>query len=117
MKIPASIAALVFACGSAAIAAQAKDAEAGASYSTVAASDQKAGGGVVDKTKDALRRMGDKMRSTGNRISDKVANQGGQKSTVRDGEQDTRAMGASPAEQARQARMDEAYSNWQAKQK
>jgi hypothetical protein len=137
MKIPALIAVAALACGSA-FAAQPyssgsrdADTEAGRSHSTAVSKDMHAAdkqaskpNGVVAKTKNAMHRMGDKMRNAGHRVAAK----GQPKSTVRDDEKsysdpqgaDTRAMGAAGSDRvdrARQARMDEAYSHWQSKQK
>jgi hypothetical protein len=66
----------------------------------------------MDKTKRAFHRMGDKMRSMGHR----VANSGKK-------DDDTHAMGAGSAtddnkpDSARQKRIDDAYANWNSKQK
>ena len=123
MKSSALITAMALACA-AAVAAPASGADdtARSRNSTAAASDSKAnpsGGGVVDKTKSALRRLGDKIRSAGNRGEQNRDEHGVARNGVRGS--DTRAMGApgtDPTEDpARRARMDEAYTNWQSRQK
>jgi hypothetical protein len=91
-----------------------KDHSATQNQSTAAAANDQSsakGEGLIDKTKRALHRMGDKMRSAGHR----VANSGKKDS-------DTRAMGAGSAtdrdqDSSRQKRMDDAYANWNSKQK
>lgn len=79
---------------------------------TAAAAEQSSGEGIVDKTKRALHRMGDKMRSAGHRVANATH------SNERKDANDTRAMGAagSDQDQARRQRMDDAYGNWHSKQ-
>ena len=71
------------------------------------------GNGVVDKTKRAFSRMGDKIRNTGERLGQKLG-------TDKDSRHDTRAMGASGSgeaqDQGRRQRMDDAYANWRDRQ-
>lgn len=71
------------------------------------------GDGVVDKTRRAFSRMGDKIRHTGERLGQKLG-------TGQDSRDDSRAMGASGSDEAqdpgRRQRMDEAYANWRGKQ-
>lgn len=123
MKTSALIAAVALACGSSAFAAQSDTkTEAGRTHSAMADKHAApASGGVVEKTKNVFRRMGDKMRSAGNRISDKTKGASANSRVGDDAQSpDTRAMGATGPgreDQARRARMDEAYSNWQSKQK
>ena len=83
-------------------------------------------GGVVDKTKKAMHRMGDKMRHAGDRVGKHVPKAGpardsrdqAMKNDMRsDMPSDTRSMGAAGTDSGRQARMDDAYSNWKSRQK
>jgi hypothetical protein len=91
-----------------------KDHSASQNQSTAAAANDQSnakGEGLMDKTKRALHRMGDKMRSAGHRVA-----HAGKK------DNDTHAMGAGSAtgreqDSARQKRMDDAYANWSSKQK
>ena len=121
--IPALLTTAALACGSAFAAGDysSGSAEGGPtqrSQSAAAASDSPSksakGEGLVAKTKRAMHRMGDKMRSAGRKSSDNDAiNQAA-------AGRDTRSMGAAGSQaqdSARQRRMDEAYANWQAKQK
>jgi hypothetical protein len=119
MKIPALLSAAALVCGSAFAAGQyGTESATQRSQSTAAASDSASksakGDGLVAKTKRALHRMGDKMRSAG------------RKSTANDdinqaaAQRDTRSVGAAGSDtqdSARQRRMDEAYANWKSKQK
>ena len=114
MKIAALAAVVALTCGTA-FAAQDYSAERDANSARPAAvskdsHSKSAGGGIVDKTKRAFHRMGDKMRSMGKR-SDKSTDQ-----AARD---DTRSMGAAGTDtqdSSRKRRMDDAYANWQSKQ-
>ena len=122
MKIPALLTAAALACGSAFAAGEYSSGSAeGAtqhSQSSAVASDSAPksakGEGLVAKTKRALHRMGDKMRSAGRKSSDNDAiNQAA-------AGRDARSMGAAGSntqELDRQRRMDEAYANWKSKQK
>lgn len=97
-------------------------------------------GGVVDKTKNALHRAGDKMRHAGERVGKHVprsgaardSNEHAMNSDMRQGhhamnrdmrdkhhavDSDTRSMGAGGTDSARQARMDDAYANWKSRQR
>ncbi len=111
MKMAAFLAAAALACGSA-MAADSKT-EPGQRVSNEHPA-KASGDGVVDKTKRAFSRMGDKIRHTGERLGQKLG-------TDKDSRHDARAMGASGSEQAqedqaRRQRMDEAYANWRGKQ-
>jgi hypothetical protein len=66
------------------------------------------------KTKQALKRAGQKVRETGQRIAS-----AGRKATNRDDQADvnSQSMGAAGSDNARRARMDEAYANWKSRQK
>ena len=111
MKIPVLITAVALACGSAvAQSSYSNDRDAHSNrsaatapdHSSKAASDE----GIVAKTKRAFQRMGDKIRSAGNKSKDNA-----DKSAA---SSDTRTMGAAgsdSADSARRARMDEAYAN------
>jgi rhamnose utilization protein RhaD (predicted bifunctional aldolase and dehydrogenase) len=122
MKIPALLTAAALACGSAFAAGQygsgSADSATQRSQSTAVSSDSASksakGDGVVAKTKRALHRMGDKMRSVGRKSTDNdEINQAAAR-------HDTRSMGAAGSEtpdSARQRRMDDAYANWKSKQK
>jgi hypothetical protein len=121
MKIPALLTAAALVCGSAFAAGQYGSASADratqSSQSTAAASDSASkakGDGLVAKTKRALHRMGDKMRSAGRKST---ANDDINQAAAR---HDTRSMGAAASntqDSARQRRMDDAYANWKSKQK
>lgn len=68
----------------------------------------------MDKTKRAFHRMGDKMRDTGHRITNKTNSKDDGDKTRYSSKNDTRSMGASgsdTSDSARRARMDEAYAN------
>ena len=121
MKIPVLLTAAALACGSAFAAGEyGSSAESATqrSQSSAVASDSAPksakGEGLVAKTKRALHRMGDKMRSAGRKSPDNDAiNQAA-------AGHDTRSMGAAVSntqEIDRQRRMDEAYANWKSKQK
>ena len=115
MKIRALVTVLALACGTA-FAAQdtsstaAEDA-ANRNQSTAASTDtQPKKGGLVDKTKNAMHRMGDKIRSAMHRKD---------KSTQAAAKSDTSSMGAASSDtqdSARQQRMDGAYASWKSKQ-
>ena len=79
-------------------------------------------GGVVDKTKSALHRAGDKMRHAGERVGRHVPKSGPHHDSKdhamnSDTRSDTRSMGAAGTDSARQARMDDAYANWKSRQR
>lgn len=112
MKIAAFLAAAALACGS----AMAAGSNAGHGQRVSNEHPAKASGdGVVDKTKRAFGRMGDKIRNTGERLGQRLG-------TDRDTRSDARAMGAGGSDQehaqdqGRRQRMDEAYANWREKQ-
>ena len=119
MKIRALVTVLALACGTA-FAAQytggSAEADASASRSQPAAASadtQPKKGGLIDKTKNAMHRLGDKIRSATHRGDKDKATQTAAKS-------DTRSMGAAGApaqDDARQRRMDDAYINYKSKQK
>jgi hypothetical protein len=69
--------------------------------------------GIVERTKGAIRRMGEKLGHATERLPGNHANQ-----TASDANSsDTRSMGAGSDDSGRQRRMDDAYNNWQSKQK
>ena len=113
MKMAAFLAAAALACGSAMAADSSTEhgQRAGGEHRAKAS-----GHSMVDKTKRAFSRMGDKIRHTGERLGHKLG-------TDRDSRHESRAMGASgeqPQDQAqdqgRRQRMDDAYANWRGKQ-
>jgi hypothetical protein len=120
MKIPALVTVLALACGtaySAQYGSNAADDAANRQHSTAASTDTPSkakGEGLIDKTKRALHRMGDKMRNAGRKSTDKdQINAAAERN-------ETRSMGAPASDgqdSARQRRMDDAYANWQSKQK
>ena len=110
MKMAAFLAAAALACGSAMAADSSTEHGQRVSNEHPA---KASGNGVVDKTKRAFSRMGDKIRNTGERLGQKLG-------TDKDSRHDTRAMGASGSgeaqDQGRRQRMDDAYANWRDKQ-
>lgn len=110
MKMAAFLAAAAVACGSAMAADSKTDHGQRVSNEHPA---KASGDGVVDKTKRAFSRAGDKIRGTGERLGQKLG-------TDKDSRDDSRAMGASGSDQAqdpgRRQRMDEAYANWREQQ-
>ncbi|MHB1122007.1 MAG: hypothetical protein ACYC0T_04695 [Ramlibacter sp.] len=108
MKMAAFLAAAALACGSALAADGSKEQRASSEHPAKVSGD-----GVVDKTKRAFSRMGDKIRGTGERLGQKLG-------TDKDSRHDARAMGATGSDEAqdpgRRQRMDEAYANWRGKQ-
>lgn len=110
MKIAALITVLALACAPA--LAQNKT---GSTDSQAKASS----GGLVDKTKRGLQRMGDATRRTGERIGNKVQKATNRSESRQAARSDARSMGAAPdtADSDRRARMDEAYGNWKSRQK
>jgi hypothetical protein len=114
MKIPALLAALAIASGSAMAAGNSDTGKHSAAADTQRSAAERtdhSGPSFVDKTKNAFRRMGDKlsrMTHTDKNRSDSASR-----------ENDTRAMGAAGSDthdSGRRSRMDEAYSNYQNKQ-
>ena len=105
MKIAALVTAAALACG-AAYANTSADTQKQSGKATTAQAEPQ-GEGFAAKTKRAFKRMGDKLRSVGNKDT--------QQANKAD---DTRTMGAGPAnkDSARQNRMDSAYSNYKDKQ-
>jgi Skp family chaperone for outer membrane proteins len=116
MKIRALATVLALACGAAFAAQPTTNAEADvakSNQSTAASTDAqpRQGGGLIDKTKNAVRSMGDKIRHATSRKD---------KNTQTAARSDTRSMGATGSDaqdNARQQRMDDAYANWKSKQK
>ena len=116
MRIPALIAIAALTCGTAfaqgygSSSSTQRDAAHGSSQSTAAAPENPSGSaddGLVAKTKRAFHRLGEKMRSMGNKDHDTTASKS-----------DTRSMGApgsGTADSARQSRMDQAYANSKSK--
>ena len=120
MKIATLVAVVALATGSAFAAGDNSygDHSAAPSHqSTAAANDNThSGGGLLDKTKRALHRMGDKIRHATHRVakSDHKSDADRQAQAS-----DTRSMGAAGSnaqDSARQRRMDDAYNDWQHKQ-
>jgi hypothetical protein len=116
MKIRALVTVLALACGTAFAAQYGSEAADEAANRNQAASADSGKGGVVDKTKNAVRRLGDKI---GNKIGHATA--GKDKSKTRTAaKSDTRSMGAAGTDtqdRDRQQRMDDAYATWKSKQK
>ena len=116
MKSTALIAAAALALGTAAFAQEGAPAKKSDHYPVQhenhGSANQKMQNGMhrlAEKTRNAFHRMGDKMHHVASRDHDRRDN-------------DTRAMGgpgsghpSRDAESARQARMDDAYSNWHSK--
>jgi hypothetical protein len=107
MKIAALVTAAALACG-ATYANAAADTSKSADKAPTAQTEPQ-GEGFAVKTKRAFKRMGDKLRSIGNKDNTQQAKKG----------DDTRAMGAGPAPEdaARRERMDSAYSSYKGKDK
>lgn len=107
MKIAALITVAALTCGTALAQGYGSSTDRNTSASpnqpAAAANDQPKGEGFIDKTKRVFHRLGDKIRSVGNKSkdpTDKTAQQN-----------DTRTMGADKSDSARQARIDQAYGN------
>ncbi len=122
MKIAAIVTAVALATGTAAFAADyGTHTERDASRQPAASQKSDAPGpheGIVAKTKRALHRMGDKMRSAGHRTA-QATHTDRDRSAMGD-RSDTRSMGAARDDMhdsARQRRMDEAYANSKKQQK
>jgi hypothetical protein len=108
MKIPTLLTAVALTCG-VAFTAQANTGADQQKQSTAASSThaQAKGEGLGTKTKRAFHRVGDKLRSIGNKDKTQSARN-----------DDTQTMGAGPAQDSgRRQRMDDAYANWKSKQK
>lgn len=125
MKIAALVTVLALASGSAwaQYGGKSSDAERGARGNSAATAQSKdaakSGDGLGAKTKRAFSRAGDKIRNTGERIG-RAVNKDDTPSDAQASRRDTRAMGGpsvDSSDQARQARMDEAYDNWKSKQR
>jgi Rad52/22 family double-strand break repair protein len=112
MKIRALVTVLALACGTAFAAQYGSEAAGEAANRNQSATTDSGKGGVVDKTKNAVRRLGDKI---GNATTRKDKNK-----TQTAAKGDTRSMGAAGSDtqdRDRQQRMDDAYANWKSKQK
>lgn len=116
MKATALIAAAALACGTAAFAQQQDTSKAARGEETTRA-DQQDHGTAGQKMRSAMHKLGEKTRHAFHRAGDKT-----RQLAHRDHANDTRAMGgpgsARPsrdAEASRQARMDNAYANWQSR--
>jgi hypothetical protein len=122
MKIPALITALALAGGVAVAQANTSAThDASAKNQTTAAASDDTGQheGLGTKLKKGIHRMGQATRNAMHRVA-----HSGKKDKTTDtasaSQNDTRTMGSygtSPADNARQKRMDDAYSNYQSKQK
>ena len=115
MKIPALIAIAALTCGTAFAQGYGSSTHrdtANPSQSAAAAPDSpsnSADDGIVAKTKRAFHRLGEKMRSGGNKAKDHDTTAS---------KSDTRSMGAAgsdTSDSARQSRMDQAYANSKSK--
>jgi hypothetical protein len=115
MKIPALIAIAALTCGTAFAQGYGSSTQrdsAHGSQSTAAAPEspsKSADDGLIAKTKRAFHRLGEKMRSAGNKAKD---------SDTTASKSDTRSMGAAgsgSSDSARQSRMDQAYANSKSK--
>jgi hypothetical protein len=111
MKIPVLITVAALACGSALAQSSSTTSDRDTSRSRAAATatdtpSKASDEGIVAKTKRAFQRMGEKIRSAGNKSKDNA-----DKAAAGS---DTRSMGAAGSDSAdsgRRARMDEAYAN------
>jgi len=114
MKIAAIITVAALATGSAAFAADyGKQSDRDMQRDHAAASDSGKHEGLLDKTKRAFHRMGDKMRGAGSKMAHATHTPDPNRTAARN--DDTRSMGAGRDDMhdgARQRRMDDAYSNW-----
>jgi hypothetical protein len=113
MKIPALIAIAALTCGSAFAQGYGSSTtqrdSAHSSPSAAAAPESpsnSADEGLMAKTKRAFHRLGEKMRSVGNKSKD---------NDTTASKSDTRSMGAAGSDSARQSRMDQAYANSKSK--
>jgi hypothetical protein len=112
MKIAALITVAALTCGTALAqssgSATERNSSATGNRSAATANDsQSKGGGIVEKTKQAFHRLGEKLHVSGNKSrdnSDPTAQQDPEN-------RNTRAMGASGSDSGRHTRMDQAYSN------
>lgn len=117
MKIAALITVAALTCGTALAQGYGSTTDRSTSASpnqsaTTANSDQPKGEGIMDKTKRAFHRLGEKLRGSGDTAknsADKDADK-----TAQQKQNDTHAMGAAgsaKSDSSRQSRMDEAYAN------
>src|SRR3954471_13181547 len=109
MKIAALITVAALTCGTAfAQSSGSSDTSATRNRSAATANDtQPKGEGIMDKTKRAFHRLGEKLHASGKKSADTT-----DKTAQQNPESNTRAMGASgsaKSDSSRQARMDEAY--------
>ncbi len=114
MKIAALITVAALATGGAFAAQNTSSYDKATSHSAATADDSQAKPGIVERTKDAIRRMGEKLGHATERMTGKHSDQAATDSS----RGDTRAMGAAGSDDSgRQRRMDNAYNNWNSKQK
>lgn len=127
MKLRASLTVLALVCGTAFAAQDSsvstdRDAASNRNPSAAASTDAKpSDGGVVDKTKRAFRRMGEKIRNATHR-TDSADRKSADRDPINEqaARNEARTMGAAGSDSqdaARRSRMDSAYENWKAKQK
>jgi hypothetical protein len=123
MKIATLAAVVALACGTAFAAGNNSygDQKAAPSHESAAAANDNthSGDGLLNKTKRALHRMGEKMRGATHRVANSDKKSEADRQAQASGS-DTRSMGAAGSnaqDSARQRRMDDAYSNWQSRQK
>ena len=105
MRATALIAAAALVCGTAAYAQQSTDHPV--RHDGKARVEHKAHQ-TGDNLSNGMHRLGDKIRHGVHRLGDKLH-------AKNDRHDDTRAMGASGENHGRQARMDNAYSDWRSK--
>jgi hypothetical protein len=116
MKIAAIVTAVALATGTAAFAADYgthSDRDTSRHAATAQNDTTAKHDGILDKTKRALHRMGDKMRGTGSKMARATHTPDPNGTAARDN--DTRSMGAAREDMhdsGRQGRMDDAYNNW-----
>jgi hypothetical protein len=118
MKIAAIVTAAALATGTAAFAADyGSHSDRNMQRDHAAATDTGKHEGLLDKTKRAFHRMGDKMRSAGSKTARATHTEDPNRTAMRN--DDTRSMGAGREDMhdgARQRRMDSAYNNWHDRQ-
>ena len=126
MKLRASLTVLALVCGTAFAAQDSsvstdRDAAANRNPSAASTDAKPSDGGVVDKTKRAFRRMGEKIRNATHR-TDSADRKSAERDPINDqaARNEARTMGAAGSDSqdaARKSRMDNAYENWKSKQK
>jgi hypothetical protein len=127
MKMPLLLAAVALTCGTAFAQSEAAN---NVSSGTAVESPAPSGNSLADKTRRAGHRVADATRRTGHRLGDAMnghhhkdgdrhARADDREHHARAGRDDSRRMGANRDmdDHSRQARMDDAYANWQKKQK